>query len=124
MWYLRLNLLLEAAEDEWSIEFLKCRLDKHLAFMQSPHCNDQSALDYNREQANKILDMLFALLLGNTETTDKQSLTVAEKARQAWMNAYGDPTKPEVAEKIDAVVEQLKMQRLLARQADKKARKA
>ena len=114
-WYLKRNLLIDAAEDLWAMEFLKCKLLKHLVFVQSPHVTNSDLLTKQLGRANKILDQLFDLTNCINTAVKQDTVNAAKQARDGWAAAFGDPDDPEVARKIDDVVAQLRAQRALAR---------
>lgn len=118
-WYIRRNLLLECAETEWATDYLKHKLLKHLAIVSATHF-EADVINNNLEQAEKILDLLFDLIIAEDVDKQQQKLSLAEQARRAWVGAFGDPENPDVAQKIDDVVATLRAQR----EAAKKARMA
>jgi len=116
-WYIRRNILLRAVEDIWDRDFLKCRLLKHLAFIQSPHVTDASVIEHNRNSAITILEQLFDLTTCTERSADKDELSVAKQARANWSRQFGDPGNPDVAKKIDDTAELLRRRRELSRKA-------
>lgn len=117
-WYIRRNLLLDAAEAEWATDFIKCKLNKHLAIIQSPHY-DADVINKNLESANKTLDLLFDVLIAEDVTEQQKQLSVAAQARASWVRAWGDPNDPKVAQNIDEVVAALRAQRAAAKKSRK-----
>jgi hypothetical protein len=100
------------------VEFLKCKLQKHLAIIQSPHY-EADIINQNLESANKTLDVLFDVTIEEDTADQQKKLTAAAQARAAWVRSWGDPNDPKVAQNIDDTVAALRAQRAAARQSGK-----
>lgn len=106
-WWQRMRILLRQVEADSALQHIRAVHQHDLTTLVVPDLTDEIFVAA-RDGANQMLARIHNLLFPWEDREEESSRESFKDLRQAWIDRYGDPDDPEVAQRIQATADALK----------------